>query len=420
MDLDYKLKLTEKPLRNSESYNYIRRTNHSKDSDKKPKMPPEKKILVTASSYILSDSRGKKSEITKDALFQLPCLQTEKKKLDKKIEDKDDHFMRYLKVQLNNAKKLKKTKAKIELKDHYLENFLKIKNIGKKIMDNERYQDQQDINERKKIFEKMSADFDEKLYLHKQQLKEKSNIDLNTDKKALKQSKSKIEELKEQIKEYDKKKLEYQQKITDLFELKDSKEMRKKINERVHREKEKIENKKDELPKDMLMRKKINDMEEKLEIEKYKRERALLNNMNFFQNKINKYIEENEKKENNIKKAILLVEKEKEEKNNKRAEHLNKVKENLKKNEEVREEKRQDILDKIEIRNLKDYAIKQEKNKMIEERKKINANNRQEREQMKLRIQEIIDGDNAYDKKVKNDILLKKFLTETDKKDSLQ
>ena len=420
MDLDYKLKLTEKPLRNSESYNYIRRTNHSKDSDKKPKMPPEKKILVTASSYILSDSRGKKSEITKDALFQLPCLQTEKKKLDKKIEDKDDHFMRYLKVQLNNAKKLKKTKAKIELKDHNLENFLKIKNIGKKIMDNERYQDQQDINERKKIFEKMSADFDEKLYLHKQQLKEKSNIDLNTDKKALKQSKSKIEELKEQIKEYDKKKLEYQQKITDLFELKDSKEMRKKINERVHREKEKIENKKDEMPKAKLMEKKINDMEEKLEIEKYKRERALLNNMNFFQNKINKYIEENEKKENNIKKAILLVEKEKEEKNNKRAEHLNKVKENLKKNEEVREEKRQDILDKIEIRNLKDYAIKQEKNKMIEERKKINANNRQEREQMKLRIQEIIDGDNAYDKKVKNDILLKKFLTETDKKDSLQ
>jgi len=418
LDLDYKLKLTEKPLRNSESYNYIRRTNHSKDSDKKPKMPPEKKILVTASSYILSDSRGKKSEITKDALFQLPCLQTEKKKLDKKIEDKDDHFMRYLKVQLNNAKKLKKTKAKIELKDHNLKNYLKIKNIGKKIMDNERYQDQQDVNERKKIFEKMSADFDEKMYLHKQQLKEKSNIDLNTDKKALKQSKSKIEELKEQIKEYDKKKLEYQQKITDLFELKDSKEMRKKINERVHREKEKIENKKDELPKDMLMRKKINDMEEKLEIEKYKRERALLNNMNFFQNKINKYIEENEKKENNIKKAILLVEKEKEEKNNKRAEHLNKVKENLKKKEEVREEKRQDILDKIEIRNLKDYAIKQEKNKMFEERKKINANSRQEREQMKLRIQEIIDGDDAYDKKVKNDILLKKFLTETDKKDS--
>jgi hypothetical protein len=133
LDLDYKLKLTEKPLRNSESYNYIRRTNHSKDSDKKPKMPPEKKILVTASSYILSDSRGKKSEITKDALFQLPCLQTEKKKLDKKIEDKDDHFMRYLKVQLNNAKKLKKTKAKIELKEHNLENFLKIKNIGKKL-----------------------------------------------------------------------------------------------------------------------------------------------------------------------------------------------------------------------------------------------------------------------------------------------
>jgi len=53
-------------------------------------------------------------------------------------------------------------------------------------------------------------------------------------------------------------------------------------------------------------------------------------------------------------------------------------------------------LDKIESNNLKDYAIKQEKNKMIEERKKISANSRYDREKMKLRIQEIIDGENSY------------------------
>ena len=419
MDLDYKLKLTQKPLRNSESYNYIRRINHSKDSVKRPMLPPEKKILVTANSYILNNSNGKKSEITKDSLSQLPCIQTEKRKLDKKVETKDDHFMRYLKVQLNNAKKIKEAKEKIELKDKNIENFLKIKNKGKKIMDNERYQDQQGINERKKIYEQMSEDF-EKLYLCKKQLNEKNNIGLSTDKEALKKSKDKIEELKEQIKEYEKKNLENKQKITDLFELKDSKEMNKKIIERVEREREKIDNKKDDMPKTFLMKKKLDDMEEKLEIEKYKRERALMNNMNFFQNKINKYLAENEKKENNIKKAMLNAEKEKEERNIKRADHLIKVRENLKKNEEAREEKRQKMLDKIEIKNLKDYAIKQEKNRMIEERKKINANSRQEREQMKLRIQEIIDGDSSFAEQVKNDILLKKLLTENNKMDSKQ
>ena len=382
-------------------------------------LPPEKKILVTANSYILNNSNGKKSEITKDSLSQLPCIQTEKRKLDKKVETKDDHFMRYLKVQLNNAKKIKEAKEKIELKDKNIENFLKIKKKKKKIMDNERYQDQQGINERKKIYEQMSEDF-EKLYLCKKQLNEKNNIGLSTDKEALKKSKDKIEELKEQIKEYEKKNLENKQKITDLFELKDSKEMNKKIIERVEREREKIDNKKDDMPKTFLMKKKLDDMEEKLEIEKYKRERALMNNMNFFQNKINKYLAENEKKENNIKKAMLNAEKEKEERNIKRADHLIKVRENLKKNEEAREEKRQKMLDKIEIKNLKDYAIKQEKNRMIEERKKINVNSRQEREQMKLRIQEIIDGDSSFAEQVKNDILLKKLLTENNKMDSKQ
>ena len=406
-------------MRNSESYNYIRRINHSKDSVKRPMLPPEKKILVTANSYILNNSNGKKSEITKDALSQLPCIQTEQRKLDKKAETKDDHFMRYLKVQLNNAKKIREVKEKIVLKDKNIENFLKIKNKGKKIMDNERYQDQQGINERKKIYEQMSDDF-EKMYLCKKQLNEKSNIGLSTDKEELKKSKDKIEELKEQIKEYEKKNLENKQKITDLFELKDSKEMNKKIKERVEREREKIDNKKEDMPKSILMRKKLNDMEEKLEIEKYKRERVLMNNMSFFQNKINKYLEENEKKENKIKKAMQIVEKEKEERTSKITDHLNKIRENLKKNEEIREEKRQKILDKIEIKNLKDYAIKQEKNRIIEERKKINADSRKEREQMKLRIQEIIDGDSVFGEQVKNDILLKKLLTENNKMDSKQ
>ena len=74
-------------------------------------------------------------------------------------------------------------------------------------------------------------------------------------------------------------------------------------------------------------------------------------------------------------------------------------------------------MDKIETNNLKDYAIKQEKNKMIEERKKISAISRYDREKMKLRIQEIIEGEDSYDEQVKNDKLLNKLFTESNKKE---
>jgi len=418
LDLDYKLKLNQRAMRNSESYNYLRRINHSNDSAKRKKSPPRKKILVTASSYIMNDSKGmKKTEIAKKDLDNFVCLKEEKKKLDKKAETKDDHFMRYLKVQLNNAKKIKETKDKIESKDKNIENFLKIKGKGKKIIDNERYQDKQDINERKKIYEKMSADFDQKLFLLKKQQEEKDKLDKSTDKIAIKNNKNKIKELDEQIKEYEKKNLKYQQKINDLFELKDPDEMKKKINERVDRKKEKVENKKETIPNTVLMKKKFDDMEEKLEIEKYKREKALMNNMNKFQEKINKYLKDNEERKNKFKQTMNDLDKERKEKNNKKEEHLKRISENLKNNEKEREERRQKILNKIEANNLKDFAIKQEKDKMIAERKKIIANSRFDREKMKLRIQEIIDGENSYNQQVKNDKLLNKLFTESNKKD---
>ena len=342
LDLDYKLKLNKKTLRNSESYNYLRRINHSNDSTKRKKSPNKKKILETSNSYIMNNSKGmKKTEITKKDLAEFSCLKDEKKKLDKKAETKDDHFMRYLKVQLSNAKKIKEVKDKIELKDKNFENFLKIKNQGKKIIDNERYQDQQGINERKKIYEKMSADFDQKLYLLKKEKEQKNSLDLSTDNKQLKKSKNKIKELKEQIKEYENKNLKYQQKITELFELKDTNEMNKKIEKRADRKKEKIENKKEEkISNTLRMKQKLDDMEEIFEIEKYKREKALMNNMNNFQEKINKYLEENEKKENHFKKAMIEAEKERKERNNKKAENLKRDKEKKEKKEKEREKKR--------------------------------------------------------------------------------
>ena len=52
-------------------------------------------------------------------------------------------------------------------------------------------------------------------------------------------NKSKIETLNQQIKDFEKKNEEYKQKITDMFELKDKKEIKKLIKERKEKKKKK-------------------------------------------------------------------------------------------------------------------------------------------------------------------------------------
>ena len=94
--------------RNTED-NYILRKNYSTNKAQAPK----KKYLVTEKSYIMNSSLGKRAEITKAELANLRCIKEEKKKLDKKAEKKDDHLMRYLKVELDRARKLKDVKKKI-------------------------------------------------------------------------------------------------------------------------------------------------------------------------------------------------------------------------------------------------------------------------------------------------------------------
>ena len=226
--------------------------------------------------------------------------------------------MRYLKVQLDRAKKLKKVKAKLEEKEKRIENFMKVKNKGRKIMENERYQDHQGVYERQKIYEKMLENYDQKVFLSKKQQQEKHNFNtLSNDKIGLEKSKSKMEELKGQIKEYERKNIEYQQKINDLFSLKDKNEINKKVKERIENK-----DKKDDLSTSFSMKKKFNDMEEKLEIEKFRRENALMENMKNFQDKINHYLEKNEKKEEKIKNAIMKAEKERKDR---RMVNLNKI-----------------------------------------------------------------------------------------------
>jgi trichohyalin len=340
-------------------------------------------------------------------LSKYAYLKDEKKKLEKKGVTKDDHFMRYLKVQLDRAKKLKKVKAKLEEKDKRIENFMKAKKKGRKIMENERYQDHQGVYERQKIYEKMLENYDQKVFLSKKQQQEKNNFNtLSNDKIGLEKSKSKMEELKGQIKEYERKNIEYQQKINDLFALKDKNEMNKKIKERI----ENKDNKKDDLSTSFSMKKKLDDMEEKLEIEKLRRENALMENMKNFQDKINQYLEKNEKKEEKIKNAIKKAEKEREDRRMVRSNHFNEVRENIKKNEIKKESERQKLLETIEKKNLKDFAVRQEKKIMDEKRKKMNNFGRYEREQLKKKVQEIIDGETNYEDGLKSEEILNRLL----------
>ena len=391
-------------VRNTED-NYILRKNLS--TKKQKQLAPKSRILETANSYILSNSNGKKSEITKEDLEKYKCIKDEKKKLEKKTETKDDHLMRYLKVELDRAQKIKKVKEKLNEKDKKLQKFIKIKNNGLKSIENGRYKDNQNIHERQKIFEKMISNYDQKIFLSKEQQKEK-----NLNKISMETSK-KMEELNRQIQDYEKKNNEYKQKITNIFELKDKQEIEGKIKERLEK-KEKTESpisKKES--SSYLIKKKLNDYEEKFEIEKYRRENALITNMNKFQDKINTYLEENEKRENKIKNNLIKAEKEKEKLIKKNNEKFNKVQENIKNNKIEAETKRKKLMDEIEKKDLKDYAIKQEKKKMYEERRKMNKLNKEERDALKLKIQAIINNEDTIAEGEKNEEIFNKLMNES-------
>ena len=277
-------------------------------------------------------------------------------------------------------------------------------------MAKDRYDDKQDIHERQIIYEKMLSNYDQKVYLSKQQQLEK-NKNSNLNKISVETSK-KMEELDKQIKDYERKNEEYKQKITNLFDLKEKEEMDKKIKERIEN---KEKNKKSPMKKETsfhMIKQKLNDYEEKLEIQKYRRENALIMSMSKFQNKINDFLEKNEKKEERIKKTILEEEKKKEEKLMKKKDHFDEVRNNAKIEEKKKEEKRQKLMEDIEKKNLKTFAIKQEKQKMYEERQRLNKLNQEERNALKLKLQEVLNKENNIKDGEKNEEFIQKLIDE--------
>ena len=369
----------------------------------------------------MRDSKGQKAEIKKEDLEGVTCLKDEKEKLLKKAEKKDGQLMRYSKAEIEREKKIKMFKKKQEETDKQLKKFNNIKNKKLKIIENDRYKDNQNIYERQKLIQKFFSQNEIEMnqannlydlnidsnYLSASYGNIKTNPNVN--KKLLKKDKSesKIDSLKKQIKDYEKKNEEFRQKIVNMFELKDKTEIKKLISKN-----KKPEDNSEKLKSTDFITKKLNKMEDKFEVEKYRREMALINNMDNYQNKINKLLLYREEKEEKIKNAKIKQEKEREKKIDERAIIIDKTMQNKILEAKKNEEKRNKLIKDIEKNELKNYAIKEEKKKLLEERRRMNKLNEEEREEMKIKIQNIINDEKTYKEDEKSEDIIKKMMEE--------
>ena len=273
----------------------------------------EIRYFMTEDSYMMKNINGEKSIITKEDLGKITCLKNEKNKLEKKAEENEDYLLRILKSELIREKKINQVKDKIEEKDRKIKKFFKKKNENLKQKENERYQDHQDIYERQKLYEKMMSNYNKKV---------------ETAKKKNTQNMEKSEELKEKINDYERKNKEFKNKIAKIFDLKEM-------------EKGKENNLKYYVKSNPnSFRGRYIEMKEKFEMERFKRENALMSHINQFQKKINGYLEKREEKEKKIKNTIKEIEKKREEQRLMNSMHYYEIREKIKDKKKKEENER--------------------------------------------------------------------------------
>ena len=333
-------------------------------------------ILFTENNYIKKNCEGKNSSISKDELNNVTCLNKEKSILEKKMEENDFFLKNIIKSEIMKENHLRQIKQKLNKKEEKINEFIQDKREGIKFLENERYKDFRDKEEKKKLYDKMMKNIGLQI-----NITDKSYHINNLAKKE------KDEELKEQINNYEKKNELYKKKITQIFD-----------NDKI----------KISLPKgyenktsDERQRKLI-EIEDKHEMDIIKRENVFLNRFNIMQNKINDYMEKKEKKNNRIKQSLEKRDKIREEKKELQDLRMDEIKENLQINKIKFEKKRLKKIESLEQKNLKDYAIKQERLKIYEERKKISLKSSEEKELMLLHLKKIIRRQNNNDK-IKDD-----------------
>ena len=335
-------------------------------------------ILCTDNNYIFKHYEGINTSVKKEELDNVTCLNNEKSILEKKMEENNCFLKNILKSEIMKENKIRKIQQKINKKEEKINEFIQDKKEGIRFLENERYKDLKDREDKKKLYDKMMKNFGLQI-----------NISNKNNNNLIKKEKN--EELKEQINNYEKKNALYKKRITEIFDI-DSNNNKLKIS----------------LPKGYdnktpdQRQKKLLEIEDKYEMDIMKRENAFINRINIMQNKINNLMDKKEKKNNRIKQSLEKRNKIREDKKVLQDLMMDEIKEKLQNNKIQYEKKRLQKLENLEQKNLKDYAIKQEKLKIYEERKRISQKTSQEKELMLSNLKKLIRRQNNNNK-IKDD-----------------
>ena len=339
------------------------------------------RILMTEDTYIMRNKRGRQTLITKEDLDQITCLKKDKCIFEQKIEENEDFLKHLLRSELIAEKKIRKVSEKINKNDKKTNAFLNDKKNCVQFIKKEKYQDLIDMYERKLLYEKIASNYNKKI---------------NMSRIKNSQTQEKMEELKEQIKDYEKKDKIYKLKISKMFDKEENED--KLINEAKN------------IDKNNYAQMKVLEKKELFELNRIKRENALMNHMNRVQSKLNGYLEENDKKEKKIIQAKGEEEKKREEKKNLRNMYFEEIKNKVKKNEKKLEKERQKKIEYFEDKDLKDFAIKQEKIKLNDRKKIMNQIDKDGRDEMRNKLKKIMRSKKNLDEIEKDENFIDNFL----------
>ena len=331
---------------------------------------------------------GINSSVKKDELDKVTSLNLEKYRIERNKENSEQFLANFLKSEIIKENQIRKVKEKINKKEEKINEFIHDRKENIKFLENERYKDFKDRNEKQKLYDKIMLNFGHKIHMSDRKI---NSINLESQHwKLNNMEKNKTEELKEQISNYEKRNEDYKKKISQIFDLNETDKIKVTLPKAY-----------DNKPPDERQ-KKILEIEDKYEMEIIKRENVFLNRLNIMQNKINDYMEKKEQKDNRIKQSIEKRDKIREEKRILHDIRMDEIKQKLL-NRKIRlENKRLKKLENLEQKDLKNYAIKKEKLKLYEERKKVNQQTSEGKEAVKLKLQKLIRRQNNNDR-IKDD-----------------
>ena len=149
-------------------------------------------ILCTDNNYIFKHYEGINTSVKKEELDNVTCLNNEKRILEKKMEENNCFLKNILKSEIMKENKIRKIQQKINKKEEKINEFIQDKKEGIRFLENERYKDLKDREDKKKLYDKMMKNFGLQI-----------NISNKNNNNLIKKEKN--EELKEQINNYEKK-----------------------------------------------------------------------------------------------------------------------------------------------------------------------------------------------------------------------